>query len=486
MNFKPVVASLFALGLMSSPVMAAQHAQKHHKHTEHHGRQDHYGVKAEQRLSGEYSAQERFMNTSNAKSPVASFDWMSRIHFSGMINVDGKYSNRSPLAIAPGFHGHDYTSEFSVNNANLFVDVDVNHCVTGHIGLAYVADAVKLAAVGLNSSADFSDITDSVRADKGAVWANGRLGVDEAYITIRDFAQSPFYFRAGKMYVPYGDNHVIYPITESLSQLLTQTRATTVQAGWVSNYGLYASFFVLDGAQSSLRTDRNREEQGDGDADDFLSSYTRNNNYGAQLGFCGGYDDIRYHVSASYLKDIRDVEFLAAIQDLVQVTDNGLGEGFDFRRSAAYALHGDANLGPFSGTVNYTAALRNLVSDSEDHTRVAAGDLTGTYTTNVLGYNTGFSLGYQRSWEGSPILPKYRYQGDISVCVLPHTTLTVEYHYDQDYSSRRETLVTDLNENGVLNSTARQSEEGHHHCRHGLCATDRSSGTAAIRLGVVF
>ncbi len=489
MNFKPVVASLFALGLISSPVMAANEGKEHHKHQKHHARHhEHHGVRAGHAISSENFAQERFMNVSNAKSPVASFDWMNRIHFSGMINVDGKYTNRAPLGSVPGFRVHQYSAELNVNNANLFVDVDVNHCVTGHIGLAYVADSVNLFDLGVNTSDDLEAYTDSIRSDKGAVWANGHLGVDEAYITYRDFANSPFYFRAGKMYVPFGYNPDIYPITESLTQLLSQTRATTAQLGWISNYGLYASVFALDGATSGYirrsdqdLSDREGDERG-------ARSFTRVENWGANLGYCSAYSDVRYHLAASYLKDIRDVEFLAAVGDLSRFSrvPNFPRVPF-FRQSGGAAFHGDATYGPVYFSADYVAALRNLDPRNnrdrhhENETRAQAGELTGTYFTNLWGYNTGFSLGYQRSWEAERVLlPRWRYQGDICVNVLPHTTLALEYHYDRDYGNgghRREGFAPVADE-----TVLRQESEGnhHHHDNH------RNNSTAAIRLGVVF
>jgi hypothetical protein len=463
MNFKPVVASLFVLGLVSAPAMAAPQAKEHHKHQKHHARhQEHHGVRAEQSLSSEGFAQERFVNASSAKSPVASFDWANRIHFSGMINVDGKYSSRSPLGTVPGFNVHEYTTEFNVNNANLFVDVDINHCVTGHLGLAYVADSVNLFDVGVNTRDDFEAYTNAVRSDKGAVWANGTLGVDEAYVTVRDFAQSPFYLRVGKMYLPFGDNQNLYPITESFSQLLTQTRATSVQLGWVSSYGLHASVYALDGASSSLNTVAQSEEN-----DDAIFGYTSVQNWGAQLGYCSAYNDIRYHVSGSYIKDIRDVEYLAALQDLTRFNGLPFNADFETLRRSGGAFHGDMTYGPYALSANYVTALRDTIASTNNDAHINAGDVTGSYNTNVWGYDTGFSLGYQRSGEAShALLPRYRYQGDISVNVLPHTTVGLEYHYDRDYGHV-----------GFAPADAVSIRGGR---------SGNSSSTAALRLGVAF
>lgn len=527
MNFKPVVASLFALGLVSSPVLAQTHEakeqNKHQKHHVRHARHEHRGVRAEQRLSGEYSAHEHFIDTNAARSPVAAFDWVNRFHLSGMINVDASYSTRGPLGTAPGFRLHHDSSDINVNNANLFVDVDINRLVTGHIGIAYVADSVNLLDWDVNTNFAGTSFSESVRGNKGAVWANSRLGVDEAYITIRDFSQSPYFFRAGKMYVPFGDNRDIYPITHSLTQLISQTRATAAQLGWVGGCGLYGSAYVLTGAESSFRVSHRDAIvfEGIGAPREFNETYTVINNWGANLGYCGCYDDVRYQLSASYIKDIRDSEYLSSVQDLVRYSfvggGNGDGDrqdgrrhnrglGYRFHQTGGAALHGDATWGPFNLTANYVTALGSLLSDghrrrnndndndndatrqdgrrrNHDHgSRISAADITGTYNTYFWGYNTGFSLGYQRAWDASPLLPEWRIQGDIGVCILPYTTLTLEYHYDRDFGRDNNSLVRFLNDDNGDRQDNDDNDGRRRHRHH----DSRSSGTGILRLGVAF
>lgn len=498
MNFKPVVASLFALGLISTPVLAAKEAKeqtKHHKHHERHvvHHHHHQGVRAEH---GVNAAQDYFISTNSARSPVAALEWVNRFHLSGMINVDGKYSTRAPLGSAPGFRIHDEASDINVNNANLFVDVDVNRWVSGHIGVAYVSDSVNVIDWDVNTNFAGTAFSDSVRADKGAVFSNGRLSVDEAYITIRDFSQSPFFLRAGKMYVPFGDNPDTYPITYSFTQLLSQTRGTAAQVGWIGNHGVYGSAYLLAGAESSFELAHRGTaivfDGALGAPEDYAQSYTEVNNWGAQLGYCGGYDDVRFHLSASYLKDERDVWYLAAINDLVKYSfirnDGRGGMGYRFHQVGGGALHGDLTYGPLFISANYVSALGNLLSEGrrerqedrrhhDDDSRIAAGDITGTFNSNVWGYNTAFTLGYQRSWDASPVLPEWRLLGSIGACILPYTTLTLQYTYDRDYD--RDDHVLDH----FISDHDRQENEGHHHRHH---SDERSSGTAALRLGVVF
>jgi len=502
MKFKPMVASLFALGLISSPVLAANEAKEQTKHTKHHERhaRHHHRHHAEHRVAGEFAAQEHFISTNSARSPVAAFDWVNRFHFSGLINVDGKYSTRAPLGTAPGFRVNKDSSDINVNNANLFVDVDVNRLLTAHIGVAYVADSVNLLDWDVNTNFAGTAFTDAVRGDKGGVFANGRLSVDEAYITIRDFAQSPFFFRAGKMYVPFGDNPDVYPITYSFTQLLSQTRGTAVQLGWVGNRGLYASAYLLSGAESSFKLARRQTAvvfTGLGAPDDYAQSFTEVNNWGAQAGYCGGYDDVHYRLSASYIKDIRDVWFLAGINDLVKYSfirnDGRGGMGYRFHQVGGGALHGDLTYGPVYFSANYVSALGDLLDGRgrarqenrrhhhDNDTRIAAADINGTYNTSFLGYNSSFNLSYQRSWDSAPVLPEWRILASVGACILPWTTLTLEYHYDRDFDRSRHGLDHFISDHDRQEND--NDNDGHHHHHHGH---ERSSNTAALRLGVVF
>lgn len=571
MNFKPVVASLIALGL-SMPVWAADEAtnnqeKRHVKHHAQRGHEKHHGKKHGKRhvahrdtnIDGrhvrvgavgsavdgqpvsQYDRQDHFITINSAQSPVSTFDWANRFHFSGEVNVDAKYANPGPLGIVPHpfLRGTEHVYGLNVNNANLYVDVDVNRCVSAHVGIAYVADSVNYFDIGLNSDGRFP-FTDAIRSDKAAVWSSGRLAVDEAYITVRDFAASQVYFRAGKMYVDFGHNPDPYPISYSYTQLLTQTRATAAELGWASCYGFYASLFVLDGAVSSRSddfvlayrnldandriivdvVDANNGVDVDVDVDIDTDAETKKghkvacddscdeddtpvdrvtisreteartgildsagiNNWGAKLGYCGCYCGFEYHLGLSYLQDLRDTDYLAAWQEL-SLAHRHVGDGLGLGHAGGLDLHADGTYGSFGLSIDYVAAVDGFRSRDDrsdffdavnifdtDDNRLSALDLTATYNSCFFGYNTGFSLSYQQSFNAFPFLPEWRLQGDVGVNIFPNTTLTAEYRYDKDYGS---------DDNFAFGSTGDGRIVGF----NGL---GRSTSTAAIRLGVVF
>ena len=74
--------------------------------------------------------------------------------------------------------------------------------------------------------------------------------VNEAYVTIADFAKSPVYLKAGKSYSAFGNYDEVYPVVYSLNQALTQSQMTSVSAGFASNAGYDMQLFVFENETS--------------------------------------------------------------------------------------------------------------------------------------------------------------------------------------------------------------------------------------------
>lgn len=518
MKLKSVVASLIMAGLVSSPAFAATKDKVGHRHRK-------AGVTNTRHNHVRNAAHEALVYQNNAKSPVSSFDWTNRIHLSGYINVDGRYGTRGPIGIVPVFHTCDESHELNVNNANIFVDAFINHCVTAHVGFAYVADSVNLFDTGLHTADGFKPLTESIRSDKGSVFAGGEVSVDETYITFRDFASSPLYFRAGKMYTPFGVYHNPYPITYSLPQLLSQTRATAAELGFVSNCGLYGNIYLLDGGTSASAFAKTHFQGIDFSHDDrYLGvseqmendhnkghyyPFTCLNNYGATLGYVGCFEhnttctkqvSINYHLNAGYVKDIRDVAFLTDLNALLQFQYLGAytdGEnwwrsdihgpkGYGMKSTGGASIHGDATMCNLHLSFDYVTALRNMIRDPHSKheyvtgTRIWAADLTGVYNNNCYGYNTAWSCSYQWSRQGGGVLPKWRLQGDVTAEIFRNTSLTFEYTHNCDYDYNSCDGFCDY-----INYSATGGEKGRD--SYPVCAgTGHNYNQASLRLGVVF
>lgn len=500
MNLK-LIASLALLGVVSSPVLFAENAKgmrTHHNHRHHH----HEGVESRPVLH-DYVETEALIAYNNAKSPVSSFDWTRRVHVGGLVNVDARFGSRGPLGIVPIFKTDDDARSLTVNNANLFVDADINPCVTAHFGIAYVDDSVNLFDIGINTLSGFTSVTQGLRSDRSSVWANGSLSLDEAYITIADFAVTPIYLRAGKMYTPFGTYADPYPISYSLPQVLSQTRGTGVELGAVTSYGIYGSITPFQGHLSSFDTARETLLVPSSDVSDTSHNgyydvhlpYTVINNYIAKLGYQTTYNCFDINLNASYIKDFRDVNYLADLQDLFRFTytnssnnpDPRSGNGFKLKGVSGGSLHADIVRGPYTLIGNYVTAFESLV---ESNSRIWAGEVTGLYNSVVWGYNTTFGLSYQLAGQAEGVLPERRYQGNVSVELLHNLLLTAEYRHDSDFSGRHSDNVnaraarnaSESCEEGTFCDGINQLTDGGDLC----FGTNRNSNQFALRLTAVF
>lgn len=360
-------------------------------------------------------------NRNSPISNVSCFNWEKRIFVGGLLNVDAVYSGRDwNASVAPGFRVPSFFSDSAhgsdivVNNANLLVDAKVNDATKAHIGLAFTQRP--------GQSSFISDRDDSQKA---------QLDIDEAYITFND-CSSPFYLQAGRKFTSFG-NYNPYPITYSLTQLLSQTDEEVLEFGYNSNDGLHGAVYVFNGPLSGLVN---------GNAD-----VTRINNYGVDIAYSAQYDNISYNIGADYVKDIRDATFVA-----------GQLSGSNSRGAAGYALHGDLSNGPFSLSGDYVTAGRQILVSGIVDSRAWAYGLQLGYGFDSMGYASNASVGYQHSGDSLFLpIPRSRVLADYTIEVSKNAKVTLEYTHSQDHKPSLPLfgLATTMlcHENGTNNTT---------------------------------
>lgn len=400
-----------------------------------------------------YNKLDEVMGHNSVRAHVSTTDWTNRVSVSGLFNVQATYANQGwgqpgvqskyqagvfgvlsdagKVADAPHTHG------VFVNNANLLVDAKVNHYTNAHVGLVYQA------------------------------WAGSNLEgfsgaeVDEAYLTISDFAHNPFFLQVGKEFTPFG-NYDPYPQTYSLPQLLAQTNDSVVRFGYVGDNGINGSVWVFNGPMSGpvAGTEGNYA--------------TRIRNFGASLGYRGAYAGKNYAITAGYVQDIRDSDFISSAISSRSIFANGPVAGSV--RSNGLALHGEMASGPFYFDANYVGALGNIGGRqpsaipapsgvTQTGTRIWAYEMNADYAFNAAGYDSHARLGYQRSGQadvGVFNMPRIRYVGDYTAHVAQHTDVAVQYVHNEDYKQSAYSSVKDV--------------EG----------TGRNSNVASVRLSVRF
>jgi hypothetical protein len=286
------------------------------------------------------------VDQNSATSVVPSFNWSDRISIGGLGNVDAYWGDRTPVgtlspfitpAPAAAFGSTKDSSDININNLNLFVDAKVSPWLKAHINLAYIGDINR----GYYAFA---------RSDKlnTRISAPSTFNVDEVYADIGNFARSPFYARLGKQYPGFGD-YDRYPIITPLTQLLSETRATSATVGAVTNMGFYFNASAFNGP-----TTKNNSAQNNID------------NFTAKVGYFGmirniGSQDTHYNIDVSWINNMYDTNYIAPLYG-VALTPLGIGTGLSFYSSkvGGFAAHADVDYGPFSFWANYVTALKKL------------------------------------------------------------------------------------------------------------------------------
>ena len=383
MTLKPIVASVFLLGLASSSAFAAT--------TSNAATQNQLDS-----MKAKIAKMEAVLQQNQSGGFQQTNDWFNRITLSGEANVDGLLSNGSMRT-----ETNSHSSDININNANLFVDFIASDWTKGHLSLAYQHNSPAF------SRTSYTD--------------QDKVGIDEAYVTIGNFSKSPFFFMGGKQYINFGDYHR-YPLVYSLPQLLEETTATAARVGFVDASGFNASASLFRGTAQKNQVANNPNS-------------TRVQNFAVNLGYAMQSDSMGYRAGVSYLRNMADVN---------QV-NLGMFEGYNDKVGAINAYAG-VNSGPFDAGVNYVTALQNFnVNDltaadnngTQRGAKPAAWSVDAGYSFMTIGHQSRVGLGYEGSKDAALIglnMPKTRYQTNYTVNVSKYTDLGFQVYYDRDYS----------------------------------------------------
>lgn len=217
MKLKPIIASMMVM--LSAPAFAADTQSQLDS------------------MKAQIAKMDAVINQ-NQNPNIRQADWFNRITISGIMNADAFMADRASnfrTVSAGGYAGalplgtatpSGNAQNLSLSNANIFVHALVNEWVAADVDFIYQDSNRNFVARSANASA-----------------------LDEGYVTIGNFAKSPIFFRAGRLYEAYGV-YERYPMLTNPTQLLTETSATTAQLGFVLPQGFYGSIAALQGLPS--------------------------------------------------------------------------------------------------------------------------------------------------------------------------------------------------------------------------------------------
>lgn len=160
--------------------------------------------------------------------------WFNRIQLSGGINVDGgKWGNRNA-----GYMGENY-QRLSLNDAYLNVGAVINDWARAFASISYnTATTVQDGFLTGEYSAAYSNNVQSLTS-------NNNLQLEQGYVTIGNFDVSPIYVQVGKQFQDFS-RYDIHPIEASMTQVLSETLATSAKIGFVVPMGFNGSVAVFD------------------------------------------------------------------------------------------------------------------------------------------------------------------------------------------------------------------------------------------------
>lgn len=456
MNLKLVVASMSILGLVSCPVFAATQSkhksQKQHKMMKQEADYKGMGslVPAPEVCTISQSAMimdRMTQSTPDVTSSGLGFGrsmpnpcnpgWFNRVQFSGGINVDlGKFGNRNS-----NFMGVNY-QRISLNDGYINVAAAINDWTKAFASISYSTASVT------NPSISALDTANPIANEYSAAYSNNingagnsTLQLEQAYATFSNFDMTPFFLQVGKQFQDFS-RYEIHPITRSLTQVLSETLATSFKVGFIAN-GFNGSVYAFDDPIAQV------------------GKTSPTTNYGASLGFDYPSDLFGFDIGISYLYNmigVNDVAWIVnqynggAFNPII-----GAGGGYNTRVSAG-ALYADVNSGPFVLGARYTQALQRfnvldmpknalagavvdpgvgitLPAGSTGAKPWAAGVQAG-YGFEGWGRNQNVYLGYQTSGQAAAmLLPKYRWVAGYGIELFgKNTDVGIEWDHDKAYS----------------------------------------------------
>ncbi len=433
MKLKLVVASMSILGLISGPALANHHNTKNKPMKQAEAVHDYKDMmpKVCTITPNTLSMVEMSQNVGRSIPNPCNPGWYDRIRVSGGINADlGKWGNRNANLM-----GENY-ERLSLNDVYLNIAGSVNDWTTVFASINYMTATTNPNPSVFNTfgAAEYS----AAYANNVGGNGNNTLQVEQAFATIANFDVTPIYVQFGKSFQDFS-RYEIHPITASLTQVMSETLATSLKLGFIAD-GFNGGVYVFNDPMGKI------------------GSNTTPTNYGVSVGYDMNNDQFGWDIGAAYLYN------LIGANDVAYSVNNFTGgAGYNSRVGGA-ALYGDVNYGPFMLAARYTQATQQF--NVLDLTKNGRADLTaasvvlGTAGTAVTptaaatgakpwaaGIQAGYGfdafgksqnvyLGYQTARQAAGLnLPESRWLVGYGVDILKDTLLAAEWDHDMAFST---------------------------------------------------
>ena len=327
--------------------------------------------------------------------------------------IAGKESVTEDVAL----HEDEKSSGLAINefvslSGSIEGDFKTGEDFTGNHSSEFVLDTVELIM-----EARMTDwATGKIVIDYDGTSDSEDLFLDEAHVTLGKTETFPFFLTGGKIYAPFGDfstNMIQDPLTQALGEI----NPKGIIAGYEKN-GVIANAFTYNGMREGGDPAEEENDSINGFGASFAYSYEQD-----ECGFNAGIGWVSNLADAGTITDYLEEKGIFAVADQAPGLSLNLGARYN-----AFAL-----------LTEYVTALDHFTLDELTYgvseAEPSAWNSELAYTATIMGKETVFAVGYQKSWEASALeLPEHRYLVAASIGLFEGTTLAFEYYYDKDYS----------------------------------------------------
>lgn len=335
------------------------------------------------------------INQLAALGNAATLPHHSHLLLSGVIEAQADYINRG---------GEPSTTDIDVTNVSFDATIfGPSDWILGFIEFTYD-----------NSSPQSSGIFTSTSNYRVG---NSRLLVNKAFITIGDFACSPFYGTAGQFYVPFGTYSTVM-VSDPLPKLLARTKARAIELGFYqqSDNAFYGSAYIFRG-------------------DSHANSVAKVNNGGLNVG---------YKFNAGLLKGNVGGGVIANLADSGGMQ---LGTGFQHfeqivHRVPAYNARATLSIGKHIDLIGEyvtasTSFNENDMSFNGHGAKPSAFDLEAAYSFPILDDKpSSIGIGYAKTQQALALgIPLTRTSIVFNTSLLRNTLQSLEFRHDRQYAA---------------------------------------------------
>ena len=294
------------------------------------------------------------------------------------------------------------TGDLSLGSSELDVAAILNDKVEAYIGIAY---------------------DDSPPTVGGQRISNSSFDLNMGFVNIGNLDQSPFYFTAGQLYVPYG-RFSSAMVSAPLTMLLARTKSRPFILGYKSQQetGPFAAVYAF-------KSDTTLHSSGVG---------------GLNMGYVFKQGDATGEIGASYIDSLDDATGMQYTGSQPGTTFGGFASSTNgnelVSKVPGVGVHGNVSYDRYNLTAEWVGTAGSFraqdLSFNGRGAKPQAAQLEAGMTFMAFDRPSSVALGYQWSKDTLALnLPQHRLSGVFNISIWKDTVESLEYRHDIDFNS---------------------------------------------------